>query len=103
MTPFVIRRILVNIIVFVLIGIGVFLLVRAAPGDPVRMMIRPEDLQEGSEAFIQARRQELGLNDPILVQYGKWFLDAITGNLGDSFVNRQPVMGLLGELSVPTV
>ncbi|TDC48596.1 ABC transporter permease [Jiangella ureilytica] len=103
MTAFVIRRILVNIVVFILIGIGVFLLVRAAPGDPVRMMIRPEDLQEGSEAFIQARREELGLNDPVLVQYGRWFLDAITGNLGDSFVNRQPVSGLLLERLGPTV
>jgi ABC-type dipeptide/oligopeptide/nickel transport system permease component len=102
-TAFVVRRILVNIVVFVLIGIGVFLLVRAAPGDPVRMMIRPEDLQEGSEAFIQARREELGLNDPVFVQYGKWFLDALTGNLGDSFVNRQPVMGLLVERLGPTI
>ncbi len=103
MTAFVVRRILVNIVVFILIGIGVFLLVRAAPGDPVRMMIRPEDMQEGSEAFIAARRAELGLDDPILLQYGRWFLDAITGNLGDSFVNRQPVSGLLLERLGPTV
>jgi peptide/nickel transport system permease protein len=102
-TAFVVRRILVNIVVFILIGIGVFLLVRAAPGDPVRMMIRPEDMQEGSEAFIAARRAELGLDDPILLQYGRWFLDAITGNLGDSFVNRQPVSGLLLERLGPTV
>jgi ABC-type dipeptide/oligopeptide/nickel transport system permease component len=66
-------------------------------------MIRPEDLQEGSEAFIQARRAELGLDDPVLVQYGRWFLDALTGNLGDSFVNRQPVSGLLLERLGPTV
>lgn len=103
MTTFVVRRVLVNIVVFVLIGIGMFLLVRAAPGDPVRMMIRPEDLQEGSEAFIQARREELGLNDPIFVQYARWFLDALTGNLGDSFVNRRPVTGLLMERLGPTV
>lgn len=103
MAAFVVRRILVNIVVFILIGIGVFLLVRAAPGDPVRMMIRPEDMQEGSEAFIAARRAELGLDDPILLQYGRWFLDALTGNLGDSFVNRQPVSGLLLERLGPTV
>ncbi|MBB5785443.1 ABC transporter permease subunit [Jiangella mangrovi] len=103
MTAFVVRRILVNIVVFILIGIGVFLLVRAAPGDPVRMMIRPEDMQEGGEAFIAARRAELGLDDPILIQYGRWFLDALTGNLGDSFVNRQPVSGLLLKRLGPTV
>lgn len=103
MTAFVIRRILVNIVVFVLIGIGVFLLVRAAPGDPVRMLIPPADLQEGSEAFIADRRAELGLDDPILVQYGRWFLDAVTGDLGSSFVSRQPVSDLLLERLGPTV
>ncbi|PZF81739.1 ABC transporter permease [Jiangella anatolica] len=103
MAAFVVRRILVNIVVFILIGIGVFLLVRAAPGDPVRMMIRPEDLQEGSEGFIQARRAELGLDDPVLVQYGRWFLDAVTGDLGSSFISREPVSGLLLERLGPTV
>ncbi|WP_053207419.1 ABC transporter permease [Jiangella muralis] len=103
MAAFVVRRILVNIVVFMLIGIGVFLLVRAAPGDPVRMMISPEDLQEGSEQFIQARRAELGLDDPILVQYARWLLDAISGDLGSSFLNREPVSGLLLERLGPTV
>lgn len=103
MAAFVVRRILVNIVVFMLIGIGVFLLVRAAPGDPVRMMISPEDLQEGSEQFIQARRAELGLDDPILVQFGRWLLDAVSGDLGSSFLNREPVSGLLLERLGPTV
>ncbi|HEY9411228.1 MAG TPA: ABC transporter permease [Jiangellaceae bacterium] len=103
MTAFVVRRILVNIVVFVLIGIGVFVLVRAAPGDPVRMMIRPEDLQDGSEAFIQAKKAELGLNDPILTQYARWFADAITGNLGESFVAKRPVTEVLFERMGPTV
>lgn len=103
MTAFVVRRILVNIVVFVLIGIGVFVLVRAAPGDPVRMLIRPEDLQDGSEAFIQAKKAELGLNDPILTQYARWFADAITGNLGESFVAKRPVTEVLFERMGPTV
>lgn len=103
MTAFVVRRILINIVVFVLIGIGVFVLVRAAPGDPVRMMIRPEDLQDGSEAFIQAKKAELGLNDPILTQYARWFADAITGDLGESFVAKRPVTEVLFERMGPTV
>jgi ABC-type dipeptide/oligopeptide/nickel transport system permease component len=100
---FVIRRLLVNALVFVVISVGVFLLVRAAPGDPVRMMIRPEDLQGGSEAFIQAKKEELGLNDSLLLQYGRWFVDALTGDLGTSFVSNQPVTALLFERFGPTV
>ena len=103
MGAFVTRRILVNTLVFVVISIGVFLLVRAAPGDPVRMMIKPEDLQGGSEAFIQAKKEELGLDDSVLVQYARWFRDAVTGDLGTSFVSNQPVTALLFERLGPTV
>ena len=103
MGAFVTRRILVNTLVFVVISIGVFLLVRAAPGDPVRMMIKPEDLQGGSEAFIQAKKEELGLDHSVLVQYARWFRDAVTGDLGTSFVSNQPVTALLFERLGPTV
>lgn len=103
MAAFAIRRVVVNIFVFVLISIGVFLLVRAAPGDPVRMMISPEQLQGGSGAFIEAKRAELGLDKPVFVQYVTWFKDALTGNLGESFVSSRPVTGLLMERVGPTV
>lgn len=103
MGAFIVRRILVNIVVFLLISIGVFLLVRAAPGDPIQMMIKPEDMQAGGQAFIDAKKEELGLNDPVIVQYGRWLGDALTGDLGQSFISNLPVTGLLLERLGPTV
>lgn len=103
MAAFALRRILVNIFVFLLISVGVFVLVRAAPGDPVRMMISPEQLQGGGAAFVEAKRAELGLDRPMAVQYVTWLRDALSGDLGQSFVSHREVTGLLLERLGPTV
>ncbi|MFI6922389.1 ABC transporter permease [Nonomuraea spiralis] len=103
MLTYVARRLAVNVAVFLFISIGVFLLVRAAPGDPVRMMVNPEQLAAGGPEFIARKRAELGLDDPVLVRYVVWLRDALTGDLGYSFVSHRPVGAVLGERLGPTV
>ncbi|MEO3873394.1 ABC transporter permease [Nonomuraea sp. B12E4] len=103
MLAFLMRRLLSNAAVFLLISVGVFLLVRAAPGDPVRMMVNPEQLASGGPAFVAAKRAELGLDQPVLIRYGIWLRDALTGDLGHSFVSRRPVAEVLAERLGPTV
>lgn len=103
MLTYVARRLLVNTVVFLFISMGVFLLVRAAPGDPVRMMVNPEQLQAGGPEFVALKRAELGLDDPVLVRYGIWLRDALSGDLGYSFVSQRPVAEVLGERMGPTV
>ncbi|MET9245318.1 ABC transporter permease [Nonomuraea sp. NPDC003709] len=103
MLAYLVRRLLTNAAVFLLISVGVFLLVRAAPGDPVRMMVDPERLASGGPAFVAAKRAELGLDRPVLVTYGIWLRDVLGGDLGHSFVSRRPVAEVLGERMGPTV
>ncbi|QFG21606.1 ABC transporter permease [Actinomadura sp. WMMB 499] len=103
MALYVVRRLLVNVLVFVLISVGIFSLVRLAPGDPVRMMVNPEQMQSGGAAFIEAKRHELGLDRPIVVQYGNWLADAVRGDLGYSYVGHRPVSAVLGERVGPTL
>ncbi|MFI6737853.1 ABC transporter permease [Nonomuraea sp. NPDC050451] len=103
MLAYLVRRLLTNAAVFLLISVGVFLLVRAAPGDPVRMMVDPEQLASGGPAFVAAKRAELGLDEPVLVRYGIWLRDVLGGDLGYSFVSRRPVAEVLGERMGPTV
>jgi peptide/nickel transport system permease protein len=103
MLAYLLRRLLANAAVFLLISVGVFLLVRAAPGDPVRMMVDPERLASGGPAFVAAKRAELGLDRPVLVTYGIWLRDVLGGDLGHSFVSRRPVAEVLGERMGPTV
>lgn len=92
-----------NLVAFFLISVSIFLLVRAAPGDPVRMMVNPEDVLDGGEQFIEAKRAELGLDQPIAVQYLTWFKNALTGDLGFSYVSERPVIELLTERLAPTL
>jgi ABC-type dipeptide/oligopeptide/nickel transport system permease component len=103
MAAYLVRRALVSVVVLVLISIGIFWLVRLAPGDPVEMMLPAENRGPGAEAFIAAKRAELGMDQPIVVQYFIWLGDAVTGDLGYSLDSNRPVTEMIGERLGPTV
>ncbi|HEX8967878.1 MAG TPA: hypothetical protein VF937_08370, partial [Chloroflexota bacterium] len=69
MYRWIIRRILISVPVLLGITILSFVFVRLAPGDPVRMMVNPEYMAGGAEDYIARRRAELGLDQPLPVQY----------------------------------
>jgi peptide/nickel transport system permease protein len=100
---YLVRRVLVSVLVLVLVSIGIFWLFRLAPGDPVEMMLPPQNRGPGSGAFIAAKRAELGLDKPVWVQYFTWLGNAVTGDLGYSLDTGRSVGDLLGERIGPTV
>ena len=77
-----ITRLLSSVAVFLLIAVGLFALVRLAPGDPVEMMVPPDVLGEDREAYTAAVRERLGLDQPIAVQFVRWFGALMSGDLG---------------------
>ena len=94
MKGYIARRLLYAIPTLIGVSIIIFLALRVIPGDPVSIMfgtqavnIRPED-----RAKIEA---ELGLSDPLVVQYGNWLKDIGTGKLGNSFRRADTVLGLI--------
>ncbi|MPZ96064.1 MAG: ABC transporter permease, partial [Propionibacteriales bacterium] len=97
MAAYIVRRIAINLLVLWIISLILFTVVQAAPGDPIRMMIPPSELNTGTEEFIAMRRHELGLDRPILVQYVSWLGNAVTGDLGSSFANGRAVSALIYE------
>lgn len=103
MGAYLVRRVLVSVLVLVLVSIGIFWLFRLAPGDPVEMMLPPQNRGPGAEAFIAAKRAELGLDQPVWVQYLIWLGNAVTGDLGYSLDTGRAVGDLLGERVGPTV
>lgn len=103
MGSYLIRRLLINIGVFWVITVAIFGLTRASPGDPIAMQIPPELLNSGSAEYIAARRAELGLDQPVVVQYLRWAGDALRGDFGYSLVNGRPVAELLAERLGPTI
>ena len=66
-----------------------FMLTNVLPGDAVNALI-PIDAQQDQE-FVEQIREEWGLNDPLIVRYGRWLGDAVQGDLGRSLVTGQPV------------
>lgn len=95
MQTYIIRRILLFIPTLFLVSIVVFVLLRIGPGDPVDIFLG--DAAEGTRALVSQRelqelRASLHLDDNIVVQYGKWLVDVVTLNPGDSFRLNAPVI-----------
>ena len=96
-------RLASSVLVFVMIAMGLFLLVRLAPGDPVDMMIPPETVGADREAYVEAMRDRLGLDQPLPTQFALWFGALLRGDLGYSYANGQPVGQLLFDRLGPTL
>ena len=88
------RRALTLLPILLLMSIMVFGLVRMIPGDPIDVMYGGEGMDEMRRAALS---RELGLDQPIVVQYGRWLLRAIGGDLGNSYRASMPVMQLIGQ------
>lgn len=88
MLPFLIKRLgFATITLFSALTL-VFILVRILPGDPAMVILG----DQASAANIEALRVRLGLDQPLLVQYGTFLLNAVQGDLGNSLVTGRPVM-----------
>ena len=91
MGRYVARRLLETIPLMIIISIVVFMFIHLIPGDPARTLAGVEATPEE----IAAIREELGLNDPLIVQYINWVKDALRGDLGRSFKSNLPVTELI--------
>ncbi len=85
------RRMIQVIIIFFVILTVLFLLFRLAPGDPVSMMVDPDMTQEDAEILIV----QLGLDQPIGVQYLIYIKNFFTGDFGFSFHYGEPVVDII--------
>lgn len=93
------KRVAHSLFVIFFVATVVFLAVRAIPGDPVALML-------GGDASPEARRalrNELGLNQPVYVQYLNWLTNIATGDMGQSIHTGRPVMTSLINVAEPTI
>ena len=93
MAAYIVRRLLSTILVMVLVGIFVFLLLHIAPGDPAAIIAG----DNATPAAIADIRHELGLSDPLTVQFARWFWHLLHGNFGISIFSDTPVITLIGQ------
>ena len=99
MYAYLIRRVLAVIPVMFVVAIVVFLLMHLTPGDPAAIIAgdyaRPED--------IARIRKQLGLDQPLYIQFGTWLFAILRGDLGTSIFSNLPVSHLIQQRLEPTV
>lgn len=88
---------LVSLALVVVLG---FFMFRVIPGDPAINMTRGRQV---SASEVERLRQEMGLDRPLLVQFGRFVRDLFTGDLGTSYVYRRPVSDLIVQYLGPTL
>jgi len=97
------RRLLIAIPVMIGITMAAFFVLSAAPGDPVLARLDPEVLSRLTPADIEARRRELGLDQPAPIRYLIWLGDVLQGNLGYSIVSGRPISAEVGARLGPSL
>lgn len=87
MFKYIARRVLFLIPVLIGVSFIVFSLLYLTPGDPARMVLGDQATEEAVQEF----RNKEGLNDPFLMQYGRYVYKALQGDIGRSYMTRRPV------------
>lgn len=90
---YVVRKILTTILTLLAVTFFVFLSFHVISGDPASSMLGTEATPQKAAAL----REELGLNDPVLVQYGRWAAGFLHGDMGTSYSYRMPVAGMVAN------
>ncbi|MBO6541216.1 MAG: ABC transporter permease [Rhizobiaceae bacterium] len=96
MTAFILKRLGIGLATLVLASIVVFAVMEILPGDPAQLMLG----LNATDEVLQALRNEMGLNDPVLVRYFSWVGGMLIGDFGNSYTYSSPVIELIGERAI---
>ncbi|MGI5966722.1 MULTISPECIES: ABC transporter permease [Anaerotruncus] len=88
MYRYVIKRLLLLIPILLCVSFVVFFILDLTPGDPARLILG----EDASEETVAELREEMGLNDPFLVRYVNYVVDALHGDFGQSYRTNQDVV-----------
>jgi peptide/nickel transport system permease protein len=91
---YILTRIVLTLPMVFILGTMVFIVLRVLPGDPVRSALGPK----GTPEMVEHMRAQLGLNDPLIVQYGRFLGNMITLRFGNSLVGgHRPIIDEMSE------
>lgn len=91
MSRFILRRFGFFLLTILLTSLIVFIITQLLPGDVARVILG----REAGEPALEALRTDLGLHDPLPVQYGRWLLNFFRGDWGQSFSTRADIQDLV--------
>lgn len=92
MGRYIARRLIQMVPLLLAISVLSFLIMHLAPGDPTAMYLDPTKGTGSNPETLQQLRRQLGLDQPLYVQYFKWLANTLRGNWGYSFINKQAVL-----------
>ena len=92
MKNYLLHRILTSLLVLIGISILSFILGVLSPGDPAELVLNQNGLESPTEQQILAMREELGLNQPLYLQYANWINNLFSGNLGVSYITGRDIL-----------
>jgi len=92
-TAYILRRLLLMVPVAFLVTVGVFMLIHLSPGDPALIILG----EDRSPQAIAAIHQQLGLDQPLYVQYVIWLGHIVHGDWGRSITTHEPVARAITE------
>ena len=98
MRSFLLKRVLLAIGVVFAISAITFFVLNIVPGDPVRIMVG----EMADDATVERIREQMGLNDPVEVQYARWLTNMLQGDFGTSYTQSKPVVTLMGQAFLTT-
>ena len=91
---YILTRIVLTVPMVFILGTMVFFILRILPGDPVTSALGPK----GTPEMVAHMRAQLGLNDPMIVQYGRFLWDMVTLHFGNSLVGgHRPIIDEMSE------
>ncbi len=94
MASYGLRRLIQSIPILFILSVMLFFIVRAAPGGPLSAAARNPNV---SKEQIELLKKQLGLDQPLPVQYVRWMGDLLRGEMGDSIKFRRPVAEMIAE------
>ncbi len=99
MLTYLIKRVLSVIPVLIVVAVIVFLMLRLTPGDPAAIIAG----DAATSQDIAQIRDKLGLEEPMVIQFGIWVGNMLTGDFGDSFYYKRTVSSMIADRVGPTV
>jgi peptide/nickel transport system permease protein len=91
MTRLIVERLILSVILVLIASAAIFFLMSLVPGDPARTILGANATPE----LVARLRGQLGLNQPLPVQYGNWLAGIVRGDFGKSVLSNDPVLSLI--------
>lgn len=99
MIRLILRKLGSTVVVMGVVAVVVFMLIHLSPGDPAAVIAG----DRATSGDIERIRASLGLNEPLIVQFGLWIGRLVQGDLGISLFSHEPVLKLVGSRIEPTL